>query len=159
MLLGRCLRRVAAPATFRQTLPAAPNWTGIASINATAVPTRQRHYFTYFRDDPIHTPVWSLRQGQFAILLLCSRVCTTCADMAHSPCRCLYSGGVAGVQALDPYVFDCQPRADILHRVVVWQLARRRAGTAKTKGRAEVCARCSILCVGVSGCPLSSVHQ
>ena len=35
-------------------------------------------------------------------------------------------------------VFGVEVRPDILHRVVVWQLAKRRAGTHKTKTRAEV---------------------
>ena len=44
-----------------------------------------------------------------------------------------------GIQAMDPYVFDCTPRSDILHRVILWQLAAKRSGTAKQKSRAEVC--------------------
>lgn len=35
-------------------------------------------------------------------------------------------------------VFGLEPRADILHRMVNWQLAKRRAGTHKTKGRSEI---------------------
>ncbi len=35
-------------------------------------------------------------------------------------------------------VFGVEVRSDILHRVVTWQLAKRRAGTHKTKTRAEV---------------------
>lgn len=35
-------------------------------------------------------------------------------------------------------VFGVPPRIDILHRVVVWQRAKRRSGTAKTKDRGEV---------------------
>jgi large subunit ribosomal protein L4 len=38
---------------------------------------------------------------------------------------------------LNPYFFDCKPRKDILHQMVVWQLAKRRAGTHKTKYRRE----------------------
>eukprot|EP01080_Neovahlkampfia_damariscottae_P012554 gene12554-6374_t len=38
---------------------------------------------------------------------------------------------------LDPYLFDCKPRKDILHRMVVWQLAKRRQGTHQTKHRHE----------------------
>jgi len=38
---------------------------------------------------------------------------------------------------LDPYFFDCPPRKDILHRMVVWQLAKRRQGTHKNKYRLE----------------------
>ena len=44
----------------------------------------------------------------------------------------------AGSIELDESVFGLEPRADILHRVVRWQLARRRAGTHKVKGRSEV---------------------
>jgi large subunit ribosomal protein L4 len=39
---------------------------------------------------------------------------------------------------LDETVFGVEPRADILHRVVRWQLARNQAGTHSTKGRSEV---------------------
>ncbi len=39
---------------------------------------------------------------------------------------------------LDETVFGIEPRADILHRVVRWQLARRQAGTHSTKGRSDV---------------------
>ncbi|MCW9034290.1 MAG: 50S ribosomal protein L4 [Rhodospirillales bacterium] len=35
-------------------------------------------------------------------------------------------------------VFGLEPRADILHRMVNWQLAKRQAGTHKTKGRSEI---------------------
>ena len=35
-------------------------------------------------------------------------------------------------------VFGVEVRADILHRVVLWQLAKRRAGTHKVKTRAEI---------------------
>lgn len=35
-------------------------------------------------------------------------------------------------------IFGLEPRADILHRVVQWQLAKRRAGTHKVKERGEV---------------------
>ncbi|RMF33611.1 MAG: 50S ribosomal protein L4 [Alphaproteobacteria bacterium] len=44
----------------------------------------------------------------------------------------------AGSIELDDAIFGLSPRPDILHRVVRWQLARRRAGTHKTKGRSEV---------------------
>ncbi|MEO1689075.1 MAG: 50S ribosomal protein L4 [Pseudomonadota bacterium] len=43
----------------------------------------------------------------------------------------------AGEIELDDAVFGIEPRADILHRVVRWQLARRQAGTHKTKSRGE----------------------
>lgn len=41
---------------------------------------------------------------------------------------------------LDETVFGLPLRADILNRTVNWQLAKRRAGTHKTKGRSEVSA-------------------
>jgi large subunit ribosomal protein L4 len=44
----------------------------------------------------------------------------------------------AGEIELSDAVFGLEPRADILQRVVVWQLAKRRAGTHKTKTRGEV---------------------
>ena len=46
--------------------------------------------------------------------------------------------GAAGEIELDDAIFGLEPRADILHRVVRWQLARRQAGTHKTKTRGEV---------------------
>jgi len=39
---------------------------------------------------------------------------------------------------LNEAIFGVEVRADILHRVVLWQLAKRRAGTHKTQTRAEV---------------------
>jgi large subunit ribosomal protein L4 len=44
----------------------------------------------------------------------------------------------AGSIELADEVFGLEPRADILQRVVVWQLAKRRSGTHKTKQRAEI---------------------
>jgi len=44
----------------------------------------------------------------------------------------------AGTVDLSDEIFGLEPRADILHRMVTWQLAKRRAGTHKTKGRAEI---------------------
>ena len=44
----------------------------------------------------------------------------------------------AGSIELDEDVFAVKARPDILHRVVAWQLAKRRAGTAKTKRLDEV---------------------
>lgn len=44
----------------------------------------------------------------------------------------------AGDVDLDDAVFGLTPRADILHRTVTWQLAKRRAGTHKTKGISEI---------------------
>ena len=43
-----------------------------------------------------------------------------------------------GIVDLHHFVFGARPRIDILHRVVVWQRAKRRAGTAKVKDRGEV---------------------
>ena len=43
-----------------------------------------------------------------------------------------------GTIELDESIFGLEVRADILHRVVVWQLAKQQAGTHKTKGRSEV---------------------
>ncbi|MDX2101469.1 MAG: 50S ribosomal protein L4 [Alphaproteobacteria bacterium] len=43
-----------------------------------------------------------------------------------------------GTIDLDPAVFGLAPRADILDRVIQWQLAKRRAGTHKTKGVSEI---------------------
>ncbi len=44
----------------------------------------------------------------------------------------------SGSIELDDAVFAVEVRPDILQRVVTWQLAKRRAGTAKTKERAEI---------------------
>lgn len=43
--------------------------------------------------------------------------------------------GKAGSIELDDGIFGIEPRADILHRVVRWQLARRQAGTHSTLTR------------------------
>jgi len=40
--------------------------------------------------------------------------------------------------ALAESVFGCELRPHLLHDVVVWQMANRRAATARTKGRSEV---------------------
>ena len=44
----------------------------------------------------------------------------------------------AGEVELSDAVFGVEPRADILHRVVRWQLAKRQAGTHSTIGRADI---------------------
>ena len=44
----------------------------------------------------------------------------------------------AGQIDLDDAVFGLPPRADLLTRTVNWQLAKRRAGTHKVKGRSEI---------------------
>ena len=46
--------------------------------------------------------------------------------------------GDAGEIDLKDEIFGLEPRADLMQRVVVWQLAKRRAGTHKTKTRGEV---------------------
>eukprot|EP00300_Choanocystis_sp_HF-7_P007014 c15039_g2_i3.p1 GENE.c15039_g2_i3~~c15039_g2_i3.p1 ORF type:complete len:363 (+),score=55.91 c15039_g2_i3:15-1103(+) len=47
-------------------------------------------------------------------------------------------GGSHGVLRLDPAVFGEDHRVDIVHRVVRWQMNKRRVGLAKTLTRAEV---------------------
>lgn len=46
--------------------------------------------------------------------------------------------GSAGEVDLDETIFGVEARADILQRVVRWQLAKRQAGTHKVKGRSEI---------------------
>ena len=47
-------------------------------------------------------------------------------------------GGSAGQHELPDAIFAQKPRADIMARVVHWQLAKRRSGNHKTKGMGEV---------------------
>ena len=47
-------------------------------------------------------------------------------------------GGESGSVSLNDDVFGLEPRADILQRMVRWQLAKRRQGTHDTKGRSEI---------------------
>ncbi|MBO9098192.1 MULTISPECIES: 50S ribosomal protein L4 [Rhizobium] len=47
-------------------------------------------------------------------------------------------GKDAGKVSLSDAIFGLQPREDILARVIRWQLAKKRAGTHKSKGRAEI---------------------
>ncbi len=47
-------------------------------------------------------------------------------------------GSKKGKVELSAFIFGLAPRADILHRMVRYQLARRRAGTHKVKGRSDV---------------------
>src|SRR5256885_5535209 len=47
-------------------------------------------------------------------------------------------GGQAGTIDLPEAIFGLEPRADILHRCVNWQLAKRQRGTHKVKNRAEI---------------------
>ena len=44
----------------------------------------------------------------------------------------------AGSVELADHIFGLEPRADILHRMVQWQLLKRQSGTHKTKGRSEI---------------------
>jgi large subunit ribosomal protein L4 len=48
------------------------------------------------------------------------------------------TGGKAGSVDLDEAVFGVEPRADILQRVVKWQLAKRQQGTHDTQNRGDV---------------------
>jgi large subunit ribosomal protein L4 len=47
-------------------------------------------------------------------------------------------GKEAGNVELSDEIFGLMPRNDLIQRCVVWQLAKRRAGTHKVKGRAEI---------------------
>jgi large subunit ribosomal protein L4 len=47
-------------------------------------------------------------------------------------------GASAGEISLSDEIFGLDPRSDILQRMVRWQLARRQAGTHKSKGRSEI---------------------
>ena len=49
-------------------------------------------------------------------------------------------GGKAGSIKISDEIFGLDPRTDLIHRVVRWQLAKRQAGTHKTKGRSEITA-------------------
>jgi large subunit ribosomal protein L4 len=47
-------------------------------------------------------------------------------------------GGSAGSVELSDAIFGLEPRPDLLHRVVRWQLAKRQAGTHQTLLRGEI---------------------
>jgi large subunit ribosomal protein L4 len=47
-------------------------------------------------------------------------------------------GGADGSIVLPDEIFGLEPRADILQRMVRWQLSKRQAGTHKTKIRSEI---------------------
>ena len=49
-----------------------------------------------------------------------------------------FDGADAGSITLSDEIFGLEVRSDLLHRVVRWQLAKRQAGTHKTKIRSEV---------------------
>jgi large subunit ribosomal protein L4 len=50
----------------------------------------------------------------------------------------MLDGGEAGTVALPDAIFGLEPRADILHRCVRWQLANRQRGTHDVKNRSEI---------------------
>lgn len=47
-------------------------------------------------------------------------------------------GKSAGSITVSDEIFGLEPRTDLIHRVVRWQLAKRQAGTHKTLGRSEI---------------------
>ena len=47
-------------------------------------------------------------------------------------------GKESGSVTLNKDIFGLEPRQDLIHRCIVWQLAKRRAGTHKVKNRAEI---------------------
>src|SRR5690606_25917653 len=47
-------------------------------------------------------------------------------------------GQQAGSVTLSDEIFGLEPRADLIHRCVTWQLAKRRAGTHAVKNRSDV---------------------
>ncbi len=47
-------------------------------------------------------------------------------------------GEEKGSISLSDGIFGLEPREDLIHRCIVWQLAKRRAGTHKVKNRAEI---------------------
>ncbi|MBX9776354.1 MAG: 50S ribosomal protein L4 [Xanthobacteraceae bacterium] len=49
-----------------------------------------------------------------------------------------FDGKASGSVQLSDAIFGLEPRTDLIQRCVVWQLAKRRAGTHKVKNRAEI---------------------
>jgi large subunit ribosomal protein L4 len=49
-----------------------------------------------------------------------------------------FDAGTAGSVDLNDAIFGLDPRADIIHRVVQWQLNKRQQGTHHAKNRAEI---------------------
>jgi large subunit ribosomal protein L4 len=49
-----------------------------------------------------------------------------------------FDGQAAGSIELSDEVFGLEPRADLIARIIRWQLAKRRAGTHAVKNRAEI---------------------
>jgi ribosomal protein L4 len=48
------------------------------------------------------------------------------------------AGKAAGSLKVSDEVFGLEPRADLMQRVVLWQLAKKQQGTHQSKGRAEI---------------------
>ena len=48
------------------------------------------------------------------------------------------SGSEAGSVTVSDAIFGLEPRQDLIHRCVVWQLAKRQAGTHAVKNRADI---------------------
>ena len=112
--------------------------------------TSTRVYVMLNRLYSSHWPVWRCFRLVFTSSPKESNVHTeTCAatqmtvpslmsPKLESWLTCLETGNKLGIIDLDSRVFGRQPRLDIIQRVVVWQLAKRRAGTARVKVRSEV---------------------
>ncbi len=49
-----------------------------------------------------------------------------------------FDGQAAGSIELSDEIFGLEPRVDLIHRMIRWQLAKRRAGTHAVKNRAEI---------------------
>jgi large subunit ribosomal protein L4 len=49
-----------------------------------------------------------------------------------------FDGKKSGSVKLSDAIFGLEPRPDLIQRCIVWQLAKRRAGTHKVKNRAEI---------------------
>jgi large subunit ribosomal protein L4 len=47
-------------------------------------------------------------------------------------------GKAAGSVELPDAIFGLEPRTDLIHRCITWQLAKRQRGTHKVKNRAEI---------------------
>jgi large subunit ribosomal protein L4 len=47
-------------------------------------------------------------------------------------------GAAAGSVEVSDEIFGLEPRTDLIQRMVLWQLAKRQAGTHKVKGRSEI---------------------
>lgn len=49
-----------------------------------------------------------------------------------------FDGQAAGSIELSDEIFGLEPRTDLIHRMIRWQLAKRRAGTHAVKNRADI---------------------